>query len=94
MIEEYAALREKADTSPRGMLALIKAADLHYQFETLPEDLWAALLLHGLIGLDQRTAGELLGVSAMTISRRYAAALDEITYYINHRGGPPPGRED
>ena len=83
LIDEYAALKAKADTSPAGMSALIQLADINLQFAMLPEGLWAVLLLHGLLGFDQRTTAELLRIPQTRVSRRYADALDEVTYYIN-----------
>jgi DNA-directed RNA polymerase specialized sigma24 family protein len=83
MVEEYAALRAKADTSPRGMRALLQLADLDYVLARLPLKYWEVVLLHGLIGLSQEQTAELLRISQQAVSKRYRLGLEEATYYIN-----------
>jgi len=83
MVEEYAALTTKADTSPSGIRTLLQLADLNYVLERLPLKYWEVVLLHGLIGLTQEQTGEALHISKQAVSKRYAAGLDEITYWIN-----------
>jgi DNA-directed RNA polymerase specialized sigma24 family protein len=83
MIEEYAALRAKADTSPSGMRALLQLADIDYELARLPLEYYAAVLLHGMLGLTQRETAELLHVKPTTVNKRYRLGLEEITYWIN-----------
>lgn len=83
MVEEYAALRAKADTSPGGMRALLQLADLDYVLARLPLKYWEVVLLHGLVGLAQEQTAELLHISQQAVSKRYRLGLEEITYYIN-----------
>jgi len=83
MVEEYVALRAKADTSPGGMRALLQLADLDYVLARLPEKQWAVVLVHGLLGLNQEKAAALLHISQQAVSKRYRQALEDITYYIN-----------
>ncbi len=83
MVEEYAALRAKADTSPGGMRALLQLADLDYVLARLPWEYWEVVLLHGMIGLTQEKTAELLHTSQKTVSKRYRLGLEDITYWIN-----------
>lgn len=83
MVEEYAALREKADTNPGGMRALLQLADLDYVLARLPIKYWEVVLLHGMVGLTQEKTAELLHISHQAVSKRYRQGLEEITFYIN-----------
>lgn len=83
MVEEYAALREKADTSPSGMRALIQLADLDIALALIPLKYWEVVLLHGLLGLSQEQTAETLHVSQQAVSKRYRQGLEETTFYLN-----------
>jgi DNA-directed RNA polymerase specialized sigma24 family protein len=83
MVEEYAALREKADTNPSGMRALLQLADLDYELARLPLLYWEVVLLHGLLGFSQEKTAEMLQVSQQAVSKRYRTGLEEITHFIN-----------
>lgn len=83
MIEEYPALRSKADTNPSGMRALLQLADLDYELARLPLPYYEVVLLHGLLGLTLDQVGDLLQISHQAVSKRYRKGLEEITYYIN-----------
>jgi len=83
MVEEYAALVAKADTSPSGLRTLLQLADLDWAMQQLPLKYWEAVLLHGLIGLSLEQSAELMQVSNQAVSKRYRNGLAEITYWIN-----------
>lgn len=83
MVEEYAALRVKADTSPRGVRTLLQLADLDFVLARLPLKYWEVVLLHGMVGLPQEKTAELLHISQQAVSKRYRQGLEEITYWIN-----------
>lgn len=83
MVEEYAALKSRADTSPSGMRALLQLADLDYELARLPMEYWAVVLLHGLLGVSQAQTAELLSISQQSVSKRYRLGLEELTFYIN-----------
>lgn len=83
MVEEYAALRTKADTNPSGMRTLLQLADLNYALARLPLKYWEVVLLHGLLGLSQEQTAEALHVSQQAVSKRYRTGLEDVTYYIN-----------
>lgn len=83
MVEEYASLEAKADTSPRGMRALLQLADLDYELARLPLPYWEVVLLHGLLGFSQEETAALLQISQQAVSKRYRKALEELTYFIN-----------
>ena len=50
---------------------------------TLQPKAYLAVLLVGLVGIDQRTAGKLLKVDHRTTGRRYEHALTTMTHYLN-----------
>lgn len=50
---------------------------------TLQPKAYLAVLLVGLAGIDQRTAGTLLKVDQRTAGRRYEHALTTMTHYLN-----------
>jgi len=83
MVEEYAALTAKADTSPGGMRVLIQLADLNNALAYLPLKYWEVVLLHGLLGLSQEQTAEALHVSHQAVSKRYRRGLEEVVFYIN-----------
>lgn len=83
MVEEYQALRSKADTSPSGMRALLQLADIDYELARLPLEYWAAVLVCGLLGFSQEDAAEALHLSQQAVSKRYRLGLEELCYFIN-----------
>lgn len=83
MIEEYAAFKEKADTSRSGLRFLVMLADLDKAMESLPVKWWSAVLLHGLIGIPQQEVARLLHVSQQAVAKRYRLGLEEVHYMIN-----------
>lgn len=82
-IEGYAELREAKDTNPRGLRALVIVSDLDRAISHMPPKEYQAVLLHGLIRLTERAAGEALGVSHPTVRARYEAGIAWITNYLN-----------
>lgn len=83
MVEEYPALRAKADTDAAGMYALLRLADLDYVLSRLPLNYWEVVLLHGLLGFSQEETAGLLQISQQAVSKRYRFALEELTLDIN-----------
>lgn len=83
LIEEYAGLRERVDTTAPGLRPLVQLVDLSKALRHLRRDYLAAVLLCGLIGLPQDEAARLLEVSQQAVSKRYRRALEEIHYLIN-----------
>jgi DNA-directed RNA polymerase specialized sigma24 family protein len=83
-IEEYEERRERKDTVPGGSLyALLVLADIDTALKRLNRKELEAVLLCGMCGIATRTAGVLLGVSAMAVSRRYRSGLETLTTYLN-----------
>lgn len=83
MVEEYPALRAKADTDDAGMYALLRLADLDHVLDRLPMEYWEVVLLHGLLGYSQEKTAELLELSQQAVSKRWRYALEELTLDIN-----------
>lgn len=83
LIENYAEIAERVDTSRRGLRWFVLLADLNTALEQLPDRYWEVVLLHGLIGLPQRETGVLLQVSQQAVAKRYRRAVEETHYYIN-----------
>lgn len=83
LIEEYQAVRAKADTTRGGLRVLVQLADLGLALKQLSRTHREVVLLHGLVGLSQEDTAQLLQVSQKTISKRYRRALEEVTYHIN-----------
>lgn len=84
LVEEYEELREAKDTgSRRQLLMLVKLADLDKGMKFLGRGEYEAILLCGMLSLTMRTAGNLLGVSAQTMSNRYNRGLRSLARYLN-----------
>lgn len=84
LVEEYEELRESRDTGSRGkLLMLVKLADLDRAMKFLGQKEYEAILLCGMLALTMRTAGNLLGVSAQTMSNRYNRGLSSLARYLN-----------
>lgn len=83
LIEEYAGLRERADTTAPGLRALVQLADLNRALDRLPLKYWEVVLLHGLLGFPQDEAARLLQVSQPAVSKRYRQAREEVHYLMN-----------
>lgn len=88
LIEGYAALVNSADTTREGLRYLVELADLDRALARLPQDYAEVVLVHGIAGLSQEAAAEVLQKSQTWISKRYRHALEEITFLIN--GGEEP----
>lgn len=83
-IEDYEEVREKKGVRPGAPLhILLCLLDIERAMKTLNRKEYEAVLLCGLNGIAMRTAGNLMGVSAMTMSRRYRSGLENITTYLN-----------
>lgn len=83
LIEEYTALKEKADTSRTGLRFLVMLADLERALEQLPMKYWEVVLLHGLLGVPQMEVAQLLHVSQQAVAKRYRLGLEDAHYLIN-----------
>jgi DNA-directed RNA polymerase specialized sigma24 family protein len=83
-IEEYEEFREKVDTRPgRPLTTLLSKVDIDRALSRLGPKEYQAVLLCGLLNLTTRTAGALLGTSAMTMSRRYRFGLERLVIHLN-----------
>lgn len=83
LIEGYAELLEKVDTTRRGLRYLVTLADLSRALRHLPRKYWEVVLLVGLFGLSHAEASGHLRVSHHAVTKRYRRALEETTYWIN-----------
>jgi len=83
LVEGYEELRNRRDTSRRGLHFLVCIADLDQAVRHLSRKRREAVLLHGQVGMTFAESGRRLGVSGGAISARYAAAVDELTDILN-----------
>ena len=83
LIETYPSLKEKVDTTRRGLEHLVEVADLDRALALLPLKYFGPVFLVGLVGLPQDAAGRLLGVSQQAVSKRFQRGVEEATYYMN-----------
>jgi DNA-directed RNA polymerase specialized sigma24 family protein len=83
MIGTYEVLRAQANTSPRGMRALISLADLDRALARLSMKHWEVVLVHGLIGLTTREAAEVLHISHVAVGKRFRKGIEDALHYIN-----------
>lgn len=83
--EGYRTLRYIKDTKPgRPLSLLVELADLDVAQTYLDDDEFITWLICGICGYTTREAAELLGVSHMTVSRRYDRALAEMQAILNY----------
>ena len=84
LIEDYEELRELRDVRPGYPLrTLLSLVDIDKALMTLNLKERQAVLLCGQVGLTTRTAGVLVGASAMAMSRRYRSGLENLATYLN-----------
>ena len=83
LVEEYAALRSSADTTRRGLRHLVQMADLNKALARIPLKLWGPVLVHGLLGVQQIDAAQILHISQPALSKRYRQGLEEAHHWIN-----------
>lgn|SRR3954469_9652640 len=83
LIENYATLTEKRDTTPRGLHYLAMIADLDQALARLPLKFYEVVLLHGLLGIPQYEVASILHVSQQAVSKRYRQGLEEVVYVVN-----------
>lgn len=83
LVEGYSALDNSADTTRGGLRFLVELADLNRAFARLPEEFTEVVFWHGVRGLPQDEAAEVLQKSQTWVSKRYRRALEEITFLIN-----------
>jgi DNA-directed RNA polymerase specialized sigma24 family protein len=85
LVEGYQEFRSRVDTDRAGLNFLVQMADIDRVLALIPDAYWEVVLLHGLLGLSQRTVAELLNRRQSSISERYVNALQEIHAQINRR---------
>lgn len=84
MVEQYAALKETADTKPGHRLdTLVRLADLTRALDLLPMDLWRVVLIHGLLQVQRDEAAKLLQLSTGAVSKRFRLGIEELHYLMN-----------
>lgn len=83
MVGRYEVLRAQANTSPRGIRALIAIADLDRALARLSMKHWEVVLVHGLIGLTTREAAEVLHISHVAVGKRFRKGVEDALHYIN-----------
>lgn len=85
LVRDYSAFRARVDTDRAGLNFLVQIADLDRVLALIPRSYMEVVLLHGLMGLPQRTVAELLNKGQSTISERFESAMVEITHQLNRR---------
>jgi hypothetical protein len=83
MVAYYPELAATADTTRGGLRFLVWVADLEVAMGKLDLFGWKVVLLHGLLGMPQRTVAELLETSQRKVNHTYADAIEDIAFYIN-----------
>lgn len=83
LIEEYAGIRAKVDTTRPALRYLVMVADLERALKRLPRKYREVVLLHGLVGLSSAETAQHLSVSYQAVSKRYRQALEEVHYLMN-----------
>ncbi len=83
LIENYPSMLEAREVSGRGLMVLVKVADLKRGWRNLRYDDKRALLLMGVAGLTSREAGEVMQKAHTWVQKRYRLALEELTWQMN-----------
>lgn len=84
LVEDNEELQEIKGTDSDGrVLLLVKLADLDRGMSKLPRVYKEAVYLCGMLGISTRSAGSLLGVSAVTMNKRYKRGLESLSRYLN-----------
>lgn len=83
LIRGYYELREAKGVSGYGLYILCVLADLERALEKMPSKEYQTVLVHGLLRVPSREAGQVLGVSHMTIQNRLEAGIAWIVAYLN-----------
>lgn len=83
LLSNYVALAEAVDTTPAGLRLLVQKADLDRAMARLPYEFAEVVAYHGLAGLPQDEAAEVLQKSQQWVSKRFRFAVEELTYLIN-----------
>jgi DNA-directed RNA polymerase specialized sigma24 family protein len=84
LVEDYDNLRgiKGVDSDGRKLL-LCKLSDLHTGLSRLSLKEYTAVLLCGMLEISTRTAGSLVGVSAVTMNNRYRHGLQSLYRILN-----------
>ena len=61
----------------------VRLMDMDKQLKRLSRPYLEAVLLVGMVGIAERTAGRLVGASQHTMSRRYRRGILELVKYMN-----------
>lgn len=83
LIEEYAAIRARVDTTRPALRYLVMLADLERALKRLPRKYREVVVFHGLGGLSSAETANHLHVADRTVRKRYGQALEEVQYLIN-----------
>lgn len=84
-VEALIEYRDELEPLKFQLTWLVRFWDLDVAIRNLPPKEYQAVLLVGLIGLDVRTAGTLLGCSKTTAWERYQRGIKYIVNYLNGR---------
>lgn len=82
LIEEY----EELDALRSRSFFHVRLMDIDRALNMLRTKEKQAVLLCGIVGLTERTAGVLIGVNQSTMHRRYQSGLASLARYLNSGG--------
>lgn len=82
-VEALAEGYEELSVKRSKLWLLVRYCDFDTAIKKMPQKYYEAVLLIGLIGLDTRTAGKLLGCANTTAWRRYQRGIEWLHKEIN-----------
>lgn len=83
LVEGYAAVLEKRDTTSRGLRAVVRVADLHQAWRRLSLVEREVLLRVGVVGQSTRDAAEEMQKAQKWVDRMYRRTLEDLTWLMN-----------
>lgn len=83
LVEHYAELVSKKNTTPAGLRTVDRLLDLQRGLTALNLQQRTVIFLHGILRLTQQEVATRLGVSDWTVSSWYADALDWLHFEMN-----------